>query len=740
MSKTLRKVEPDPSCGCCDRAPGARLTLAVGGMHCADCALNIERSIKHISGVLRASVNYVTGTAVVHYDPYRVSPERIKRAVERPGYRVGDSMMTHASSWLGRNRLRILAAGSGALLAAAWGVRLFQPESYAGLASPGVLLALGAVLVGGISIFINAVRTVLSLDANVNVLVTAAAGAAVAIGDYTEAGTVVFILVLGEMLEDFAVRRARGAISSLIEVAPRTATVLRDGREVEVPADSVDVGDVVLVRPGERVPVDGTITSGGGFIDESAITGEPVPVGVEPGAEVYSGTVCATGFIELRAAKVSSDSTLARIRRLVEEARAERAPVQRTMDALARYFVPAVFVAAAITYLATGVLERAITVLIVACPCALVLGTPTAVVAGLGRAARDGILIKGGAHLETIGRVDAVLLDKTGTVTEGSPKVVEVMGSGGLSEGEVLRLAASVERMSGHPLGVAIVDEALGRGLELEEACDFAVEEGMGVKASIGGRAVHIGSARYMERVGAGGSDSGEGPWAGDSFDGRSSVVLSVDGKVCGVILIWDPPREGAREAVEGLSAVGVRRIAMITGDNAASARRAADLVGIGEVHAEVLPHEKLEWVRSLRREGYRVAVVGDGVNDAPALAAADVGVAMGARGTDVAMETSDVALMSDDLRRVAEAISLGRKAVSIIRQNAAFALAFNLAMLGLAAWGTLGMIGGALVHQGSSLGVILNSMRLFLRRRRGGHRRSLSDPPATARTSGGNR
>jgi Cd2+/Zn2+-exporting ATPase len=592
-------------------------------------------------------------------------------------------------------------------------------------------------MVGGFAIFVNAVRTVLSLDANVNVLVTAAAAAAVAIGDYTEAGTVVFILVLGEMLEDFAVRRTRGAISGLIKVTPRTATVRRDGREVEVPADSVNVGDLVLVRPGERVPVDGTITTGSGFIDESAITGEPVPVGVGPGAEVYSGTVCATGFVELRAAKVSSDSTLARIRRLVEEAQTEKAPVQRTMDALARYFVPAVFVAAAMTYFATGVVERAITVLIVACPCALVLGTPTAVVAGLGRAARDGILIKGGAYLEAVGRVDAVLLDKTGTVTEGTPKVVEVRSAGGLTEDEVLRLAATVERMSGHPLGEAIVEEASRRGLELGQASGFAVEEGMGVKAEVNGSVVCVGSARYMKRVGAKAPDSADELSMGGASDGRSRVVLSLDGTICGAISIWDPPREGARSAIESLGGVGVKRIAMVTGDNAQSARRAAELVGIDEVHAEVLPHEKLEWVKSLRGEGYCVLVAGDGVNDAPALAAADVGVAMGARGTDVAMETADVALMSDDLKRVPEAISLGRRAIGIIRQNAAFALAFNLAMVGLAALGTLGMIGGALAHQGSSLGVILNSMRLFLRGRRNrGANRALPRVNRAARES----
>lgn len=718
MSKRARKGAAGEDRDRRGEGPGSRLALTVDGMHCADCAQNIERSIRHISGVLDADVNYVMGTAVVNFDPYRVSPDRIRRAVERPGYKVRDTVVDQASSWLARNRLRISTAIAGSCLAASWLIRALRPELYDGVFSPGVLLSLAAIAAGGFFIFVNAIRTLLTLDANVNVLVTAAAAAAVAIGDYTEAATVVFILVLGEMLEDFAVRRTKGAISRLIKVTPKTATVRRDGRDIEVPADGVEVGDLVLVRPGERLPVDGEIETGYGTVDESTITGEPVPVEVKPGAALYSGTVCASGYLELRATKVSADSTLAKIRRLVERAQSERAPVQRTMDVLARYFVPAVFVAAGLTFAITGIIERAITVLIVACPCALVLGTPTAVVAALGRAARSGILIKGGPFLEAIGGVNAVLFDKTGTVTEGSPKVVAIQTMDGIDEDEVLALAASVERMSGHPLGVAVLEEARKRGLDIESAGGFRVDEGLGVTASVGGGVLNVGSARYMERLGIAVPGVIASALEGENADGRGAILLSRDGLLCGVIWVWDPPRECAAGAVKRLRELGVERIALLTGDNARSAKRAADLVGISEVHAEMLPAEKLGWVKSLQKEGYRVAVVGDGVNDAPALAAAHVGVAMGARGTDVAMETADVALMADDLTRVPELVSLGRKAIGIIRQNAVFALTFNLAMVALAAWGTLGMIEGAVVHQGSSLAVILNSMRLFLGRR----------------------
>ncbi len=723
MKKAVLEITAKDAWGCDKKRPGTRLSFSVAGMHCAECALNIERSVKHISGVLGADVNYVSGSAVVWYDPYRVSPERIRRAIERPGYKVGDSVMTQASSWLGRNRLRLSVAASGACLAAAWGIRALYPEGYGGIWSPGVALALAAVAVGGLAIFINAVRTLLSLNANVNVLVTAAAAAAIAIGDYTEAATVVFILVLGEMLEDFAVRKTKRAISGLIKLTPKAATVRRDGKEIEVPADSVRVGDIVLVRPGDRVPVDGEVTSGKGHVDESTITGEPVPVEAGPGSEVYSGTVLTTGYVELSAGKVSADSTLARIKRLVVEAQREKAPVQRTMDSLARYFVPAVFMAAAITFAVTNVMERAITVLIVACPCALVLGTPTAVVAGLGRAARDGILIKGGAFLETAGRVDAVLLDKTGTVTEGAPKVVDIVRMDHHSEEEILKLAASVEKMSGHPLGAAVLEEASRRGLALEQGRDFVIEKGMGVAASVGERSVHVGSPRYMERLGVFVPERLAGAAGDGGGHGRGSILVSHDGELCGAISVWDPPREGAAEAVSDLRSAGVSRVVMLTGDGRHSAKRAAELVGIDEVHAEMLPEEKLDWVRSLKGEGYRVAVVGDGVNDAPALAAADVGVAMGAKGTDVAMETADIALMSDDLSRVPEAISLGKRAIRVIGQNAVFALGFNLAMVALAAWGALDMIEGALVHQASSLGVIANSMRLFVGGRRSGGR-----------------
>jgi len=698
------------ACGCRESAPGAKLTVSVSGMHCADCALNIERFIKHISGVLDAQVNYVTGTIVVRYDPYRVSPDRIRKAIERPGYKVADSIVTQATSWFSRNRLKLSASASGVLLAASWTLRLTHPDSYGGPASPAAILALAAMLAGGSAIFLNAVRTLLALDANVNVLVTVAAAAAVAIGDYVEAATVVFILVLGEMLEDLAVGKTKRAISRLIKMTPKSATVKREGREMEVPVDEVKVDDLVLVRPGERIPVDGIVKSGSANVDESAITGEPIPVGVEPGSAVYSGAVCVSGFLEVGASKTSSDSTLAKIRRLVEEAQAERAPVQRSIDVLARYFVPAVFVAAAVTYAVTGVVERSITVLIVACPCALVLGTPTAVVAALGRAARDGVLIKGGAYLEDLGRVDAVLFDKTGTLTEGAPRVVEVRAVDEHGEDEVVRMAAAVERLSGHPLGAAVLEEASSRGLDVPDAAELAVEEGLGAAAEVGGRLVRVGSARYMERSGIAVPEEHRSAAAGGA-----TIFLSHDGELCGRILVWDPPRGSARAAVAELARIGVKRIALLTGDNAGSARVAAEAIGVDEVHAEMLPQEKLDWVKGLRAEGYKVAVVGDGVNDAPALAAADVGVAMGAKGTDVAMETADVALMSNDLLRVPAAIRLGKTTLSVIKQNALFSISFNVVMVALAAAGTLGMIGGAVAHQASSLGVILNSMRLFL-------------------------
>jgi Cd2+/Zn2+-exporting ATPase len=709
------------------KKPGRRLSLSVQGMHCADCALNIERSIKHISGVLDANVNYVTGTAVVYYDPYRVSPDKVRKAVERPGYAVRDSRIVQASSWVALNRLRITAAASGIFLAASWVLRWTGPSSYHGAVSPAGALALAAVAVGGFEIFLNAVRTLLSLDANVNVLVSAAAVAAILVGDYAEAGTVVFILLLGEMLEDFTVRKTRRDVSTLVKITPKTATIRREGLELEVPAEGVDVGDVVLVRPGERIPVDGVIVSGRGALDESSVTGESMPVEAEPGSPVYSGTVNCSGYLELEAKKVSADSTVARIRRLVEEAQMEKAPVQRKMDRMARYFVPAVFLAAAVVYWLTGIPERAITVLIVACPCALVLGTPTAVVAALGLAARRGILIKGGAFLETIGRVNAVLLDKTGTVTAGVPKVVEVERLDGHSEDELLATAASVEKLSGHPLGDAVLEEARRRGIVLGEARDLTVEEGMGIGAVLGERLVRAGSVAYMERLGVSVPAKLKADIEGAGATGRSSIVVSHDGAACGIIWLWDPPRQEAASAVRSLTRLGVQRIAMLSGDNRHSAQRAAEMVGIREVHSGMLPHEKLEIVKTFKTDGYRVAVVGDGVNDAPALAAADVGVAMGAKGADVAIETADVALMANDLTRVPEAIALGRKTLRIITQNAVFAIAFNLAMVALAALGVLDMIGGALAHQVSSLGVILNSMRLLAV----GGRRSRGPRPA---------
>lgn len=700
-------------------APGERLVIPIEGMHCADCALNIEHSIAHVPGVLEANVDYVMETATIHYDPYRTDVNRIQRAITKPGYVVSETLYESWRRFWLEKRLAFYVSVTGIIILMSWLLHLIGGESQK---VPSDVLALVGLVIGGYPILKSVIRTLLVPDINVDTLVAVAAAGAVALGAYLEAATVVFIMIFGEFLEHFTVSRTKRAITSLIELSPESAVVRRNGQEITVGADQVHRNEIVLVKPGERIPVDGEIAVGTGAVNQATITGESVPVEVEEGARVYSGTVLETGYIEVRATQVGEDTQLAHIRRLILEAQQKKAPIQRVADRYARFFVPIIIgiaivvwlVGQLVTHNAHTAVTRAITVLIVACPCALILGTPTAVVASMGKAAKRGVLIKGGAFLEAMGSVDAVLMDKTGTLTRGEPQVTQVKSFSELTTPELLTQAACAERRSEHPLARAILRRAEELELAAMEPDTFEATRGMGVLACIAENRIHIGNREYLLQAGV------DIPPEADEFreamedEGQTVFHVAVDGAYKGAICVADVLRPEAASVVTALKERGVKTVAMLTGDGKRVAAAIAHRLGIDAFYAEMLPQDKVNKVRELEAQGASVAMVGDGVNDAPALAAAKVGIAMGAAGSDVAIETADIALMSDDLEKLPMLFGMSRRTLRIIAQNIVFALGFNLAMVALSAGGELSLIWGAVAHQVSSLAVILNSMRLL--------------------------
>jgi Cd2+/Zn2+-exporting ATPase len=549
----------------------------------------------------------------------------------------------------------------------------------------------------------------------VDTLVSIAAISATAVGAYQEAATVTFIMLLGEFLEGFTVGKTRKAIASLIQLSPKTAWVRRGEEEIQVPIEDVKPNEVVIVKPGERIPVDGKIISGCASINQSTLTGESIPVEKEAGDKVYCGTFNETGSCEIEATQVAEDTKLAQIKRLILEAQAEKSPTQRIVDRFSRYFIPAIILIAFATFLITGEIIRAITILIVACPCALVLGTPTAVVAAIGNAARQGILIKGGVYLEQMGRLKTLLMDKTGTLTHGKPKVVEISAFDGMDEKEVLYWAAIAEKRSEHPLARAVTEKAEELGLSIPHPQSFENFRGKGVKVQWDSKTILVGSSEMMKGEGVEIPESAKGLLELKQSEGMTSLLITLDRRLLGIISIADTLREGAKDAIDKIREQGVSEIWMLTGDSALVADRIGRELGI-RYEAKLLPEEKVLRVKEWKKQGQVVAMIGDGVNDAPALAAADIGIAMGAVGTDVAIETADIALMTDDLAKIPTVVRLSRKALRVIKENLVFALVFNTIMVILSAEGWVTMILGAVMHQASSLLVILSSMRLLRR------------------------
>ena len=740
-----------------------KLNLKISGMTCAACSARIEKVLSKTDGLEHVSVNLATEKAALEYDPSKVSPQDIIDKIIKTGYGaevILKNIITDedkakkekaaADLW---NRFRISAIFAVPLLYFAMGpmipgIRLpipgwmdpmHQPLTYA-----LVLLGLTIpIVIAGYRFYIVGFRAIWMRSPNMDSLIAMGTSAAIlyslysiyqiANGDgmaahdlYLEtAGVIITLILLGKSLEAVSKGRTSEAIKKLMGLAPKTATVIRDGKEYVIPVEEVEIGHLIRVKPGEKLPVDGIVEEGSSSVDESMLTGESIPVEKGPGNPVYAASINKNGTFVFRASKVGDETALAQIIRLVEEAQGSKAPIARLADVISGYFVPIVFLIgliAAVLWLVSGEsfvfsMKIFIAVLVIACPCALGLATPTAIMVGTGRGADLGILVKSGEALETAHKIDTVVLDKTGTITEGKPVVTDILSTPGYEENQILAWAASAESGSEHPLAEAIMNEAKARSISLLKVTEFMAEPGMGIRGQMDGHQVLLGNPRMMDRN----SISMEGLVAQYdqlSEEGKTPMVMAVDGKPAGIIAVADTIKASSHEAVNRLRDMGLE-VVMLTGDNRRTAEAIGRQLGISRIEAEVLPGDKAEVVGQLLSEGKKVAMVGDGINDAPALAKADVGIAIGS-GTDVAMESADIVLMRNELTGVATAIQLSRSTMRNIRQNLFWAFGYNVIGIPIAA-GLLHLFGGPLLNpifaaaamSLSSVSVLTNALRL---------------------------
>lgn len=567
-------------------------------------------------------------------------------------------------------------------------------------------------IVAGYPIAKNAIGALRYKILGIEALVTVAVTGAIYIGEYWEAAAVTFLFIFGAYLEARTLEKTRSSLKALLDLAPNTASVIRDGKEIKVSPDDVLKGETVLVRPGEKIPVDGLVLSGNASVNQASITGESVPVTKEKGDHVFSGTVIETGHLELEAERVGDDTTFARILEMVEEAQESKAPTQKFIEKFAKYYTPGIMLLSVIVYLITRDLELTLTLLVISCPGAMVISAPVSIVAGIGNGAKKGILIKGGEYLEKAGKIDIVAFDKTGTLTIGSPKVTNIK-SYGMSEEDLLFLAAKVEMTSEHHLARAIIEEAQTRiSSPIEAATDFEVFPGGGVKAVVDNEEIYIGTRKLLSDNEIFISNEIEEYLIQEENNGQTAVILAKKEKILGVISIADKIRDDARNEILNLRKAGVKKVVMLTGDNRRVANAVSKELGIDEYYAELLPEEKVSKIKELMKNN-TVAMVGDGINDAPALALAHLGVAMGGSGTDVAMETADLVLMSDSLSKLSYAFGLSRATVRNLKQNIYFAVFVVFALLIGVLTRNVFMALGMLIHEISVLLVIVNAVRL---------------------------
>lgn len=735
----------------------ASVEIPIQGMHCASCVQNIEKALLRTRGVTKAAVNLATEKARVEYIPSETSLKEIKEVIEQAGYRVlevrpeeepADAERIVREKEYKRLKLKFFIGLALGILIFLGSSRSWFPWVPDFLNNFFVLWALATPVQFwiGWQFYRGAWNALRHKNADMNTLIAVGTSAAYLYSvaatifpSFFKAGgvrpevyfdtsaAIIVLILLGRLLEARAKGQTSEAIKKLAGLQPKTARVIRNSNEIDIPVEEVMVGDEIVVRPGEKIPVDGVVISGKSAVDESMISGESMPAKKEPGDEVIGATINRTGSFRFKATKVGKDTALAQIIKLVQDAQGSKAPIQRLADTIAGYFVPIVISIAIATFVIwfsfgpspglTLALLNFVAVLIIACPCALGLATPTAVMVGTGKGAESGILIKGGESLETAHKLDIIVLDKTGTLTKGEPEVTDLFALGAFGQEEVLSYAASAEKSSEHPLGEAVVRRAAEQGLEIQLSENFKAIEGHGVEAEVNGKKVVLGNAKLMQERKIG-IDGLEAQAEGLSREGKTPIYVSIEGKIAGLIAVADTLKENSTQAVERLKKIGLE-VVMLTGDNRRTAEAIARKAGIDRVLSEVLPEDKVDEIKRLQSGGKRVGMVGDGINDAPALAQADIGIAIGS-GTDIAMEASDITLIKGDLNGVVSAIELSRRTMRIIKQNLFWAFFYNTLGIPIAAGALypffkilLNPIIASAAMAFSSVSVVSNSLRL---------------------------
>ena len=709
-------MAPKPvTCAVCEIH--AESIFKIDGMDCREEVAILERRLKPLPGLEDIVPDLVGQRLRVRYDAAKLSTAAIVEAVAQTGMRAWlehEAPVGHTAAATAR---QALVVASGLALAAGLLVE------FLGFPLPlvrGTFLL--SILTGGIYTARRAWAATRVMSLDINVLMLVAVVGAMIIGEWSEGATVTFLFAFAQILEARSMDRARNAIRALMDLTPPEAVVRRAGQETRVRVDDVRVAEILLVKPGEKIPLDGVVVSGASPVNQAPITGESLPVEKSVGDDVFAGTINGYGALDIRVTHLRRDTTLARIIALVELAQSQRAPSQAFVERFARYYTPAVIALAigiaVVPPFALGEpfstwFYRALVLLVISCPCALVISTPVSVVSAIATAARRGVLIKGGVHLERVGAVTCVAFDKTGTLTKGVPHVVEVIPLNATAIDEILEIAAGLEARSEHPVGRAILARAVESGVALPASAEFHSIPGRGAEAIVAGHPALIGNHRLIEERGLCNAAI-HSQLDALAASGRTAVLVARDGRPLGIIALADRTRESARDAIELLRQQGVRRVVMLTGDNQASADALARDVGVDETHAELLPHDKVAVIHQLRAAYGTVAMVGDGVNDAPALAAADVGIAMGAAGTDAALETADIALMADELLKIPFAVRLGRATLRNIQVNVALSLGLKAIFLALAVTGSATLWMAVMADMGASLLVIANGMRLL--------------------------
>jgi len=697
--------------------PGAHKTVfKVSGLDCADCAAKLEKRILSMSGVRFAQVNFATGKLTVEHT---IKEADIIKAVEQAGYSTeregkGNQSIESKAAWWTNKRTQTTVV-SGILLVVATAMEWFGVRD-------DVIIPLYIVtaIIGGYHAAKSGFYGLRSLSFDMNFLMTVAVIGASVIGEWGEGATVAFLFSFGNTLQTYTMDKTRQSIRALMELAPPEAMVRRGDQEQRLLIEEIVIGDIIIVKPGERIAMDGVVKEGLSAVNQATITGESIPVEKTAGDTVYAGTVNEHGALEIEVTKIASDSTLAKIMHLVEEAQAQKAPSQQFIDVFSRYYTPTVLIAAVGVMVIPWIFfdqpfatwfYKGLVLLVISCPCALVISTPVSIVSAIGNSSRNGVLIKGGAYLEQMGAIKSIAFDKTGTLTYGRPVVTDIIPIDGTTEQDFLTIAASVEKLSEHPLAASIVEKA--KGLILKPISNFKALVGLGAQGDVDGKTVYIGNLRLFEEMGIGLSQY-EQDVAALQQEGKTVMLMGTKDGILGMIAVADTLRDNSANAIAALRKAGIKHVAMLTGDNNNVAGSIAEKLKLDTFYSELLPEDKVNAVKKIIREYGSVAMVGDGVNDAPALAAANIGIAMGVAGSDTALETADIALMSDDLGKLAYLIKLSRKTVAIIKQNIGFAILVKIVFVILTFAGYVNLWLAVFADMGSSILVTLNGMRLM--------------------------